>query len=62
MMDIMTREVQNSTITELIKKFNTESIGEQIETACKFVYPLQNVIVRKVKTLRKPKGDGKILV
>ncbi len=62
MMDIMTKEVQTSTITELIKKFNTESIGEQIETACKSIYPLQHVIVRKVKSLRKPKGDGNFFI
>lgn len=34
------------------------SIGTEIEKACRSVYPLQNVNVRKVKVLKKPKFDG----
>ena len=34
-----------------------ESIGKEIEKACHGVYPLQNVFIRKVKMLKKPKFD-----
>ena len=34
-----------------------ESIGKEIEKACSGVYPLQNVFIRKVKMLKKPKFD-----
>merc|ERR1711956_144606 len=34
-----------------------ESIGKEVEKACSGIYPLQNVFVRKVKMLKKPKFD-----
>ena len=34
-----------------------ESIGHAIEKACQSIFPLQNVCIRKVKVLRKPKFD-----
>ena len=34
-----------------------ESIGMEIEKACQSIFPLQNVHIRKVKILRKPKFD-----
>ena len=34
------------------------SIGTEIEKACRSIYPLQHVNVRKVKVLKKPKFDG----
>jgi len=34
-----------------------ESIGLEIEKACRSIFPLQNVCIRKVKVLRKPKFD-----
>jgi small subunit ribosomal protein S3Ae len=57
MMDIMTKEAAASTLTELVRKFVTEYIGEQIKKSCQFIYPLSNVLIRKVKTLKKPKFD-----
>ncbi len=35
------------------------SIGQEIEKLCRGIYPLQNVNIRKVKVLKKPKFDGK---
>jgi small subunit ribosomal protein S3Ae len=32
-------------------------IGKQIEKTCSGVYPLQNVMIRKVKMLKAPKFD-----
>lgn len=61
MIEVITKEISSSTITELIQKFITESIGEQIEKACRFIYPLQNVVIRKVKSVRKPKLDAQKL-
>ena len=34
-----------------------ETIGQAIETACSTIYPLQDVFIRKVKMLKKPKFD-----
>ena len=39
-----------------------ESIGKEIEKACRSIYPLQNVYIRKVKILKAPKFDlGKLM-
>ena len=35
------------------------SIGSEIEKVCRSIYPLQNVNIRKVKVIKKPKFDGK---
>lgn len=68
MMEVMINEAQKSTLKELSKKLYaivninyifsvTESIGQQVLTECKKIFPLQNVIMKKVKLLKKPKFD-----
>jgi len=62
MVEIMQREGSSVDLKELVAKFIPETIGKEIEKACQGIYPLQNVFVRKVKTLRAPKLDlGKLL-
>ena len=34
-----------------------ETIPQEIEKRCQAIYPLQNVFIRKVKVLKKPKFD-----
>jgi ribosomal protein S3AE len=34
-----------------------DTYAEKITNACKFIYPLKDVTLRKVKTLRRPKID-----
>jgi len=57
MFEIMTTEVSNCDLKELVKKFVPEVIGHGIEKACQGIYPLQSVYVRKVKILKSPKFD-----
>jgi small subunit ribosomal protein S3Ae len=69
MMEVMINEAQKSTFKELTKKLYailninyifysiTESIGQQVLVECKKIFPLQNVIMKKVKLLKKPKFD-----
>jgi len=62
MVEIMTREASTVDLNELVAKLIPESIGREIEKATEGVYPLQNVLIRKVVTLRAPKTDlGKLL-
>lgn len=62
MEEIMTREASVVDLNELVRKFIPEVIGSQIEKATQGIYPLQNVYIRKVKTLRAPKMDlGKLM-
>lgn len=57
MREIMTRESTSCELKELVNKFIPEVIGKEIEKACQGVYPMQNVYIRKVKMLKKPKFD-----
>jgi len=62
MIDIITREASVADLNELVVKFIPEAIGREIEKATEGIYPLQNVLIRKVKMLRAPKTDlGKLL-
>ncbi|KAJ2482907.1 ribosomal 40S subunit protein S1B [Coemansia sp. RSA 2131] len=62
MVEIMTNEVQSSTMREVVQKFIPESIGREIEKACHSIYPLQNVLIRKCKLIKAPKVDAQKLL
>jgi small subunit ribosomal protein S3Ae len=59
MFEIMTEESSKCDLKELVQKFTSfpESMAAEIEKRCQSIYPLQNVCIRKVKMLKKPKFD-----
>jgi small subunit ribosomal protein S3Ae len=57
MVEIMQKEASSVDLSELVAKLIPEVIGREIEKATQGIYPLQNVLIRKVKMLRKPKTD-----
>ena len=59
MFEIMTEEASKCDLKELVQKFiaQPDSIGAEIEKKCQSIFPLQNVLIRKVKMLKKPKFD-----
>jgi small subunit ribosomal protein S3Ae len=57
MIDIITAEAGKVQLRELVKKLIPESIGKEIEKQTQGIYPLKDVLVRKVKILKKPKFD-----
>lgn len=59
MFQIMTDEASKCDLKELVMKFISmpESIAQEIEKRCQAIFPLQNVCIRKVKVLKKPKFD-----
>ena len=60
MFEIMTRESNNCDLKQLFEKILPDSIGtigKQIEKECQGIYPLQNVFIRRVKILKRPKVD-----
>jgi len=58
MVEIMSREGSNCDLHTLVQtKLITELIGREITKATEGVYPLQNVMIRKVKMLKAPKTD-----
>jgi len=50
-------EIQKNTLRELFKKLLTDQVGKQITKDCSKIFPLENVLIRKVKVLKKPKFD-----
>merc|ERR1712224_1002900 len=40
-----------------LKKLIPEALGKEIEKATRGIYPIQNCLIRKVKTVKKPKFD-----
>lgn len=59
MFDIMTEEASKCDLKELVQKFisTPDTLGAEIEKKCQSIFPLQNVYIRKVKMLKKPKFD-----
>jgi len=57
MTTIMSEQASKSDLKDLYLKFLPEVIGTEIQKACQGIFPLQNVFVRKVKVLKKPKFD-----
>lgn len=57
MIEVMVREASSVELKDLVAKFIPEIIGREIEKETQGIYPLQNVFIRKVKTLRAPKVD-----
>jgi small subunit ribosomal protein S3Ae len=53
----MVNECQKSTLKELFKKFIGDQIGKTITKECSKIFPLENVLIKKVKVLKKPKFD-----
>jgi small subunit ribosomal protein S3Ae len=62
MISIITKEVTNNELKEVVKKLIPDNFASDIQRTCGGIYPLQDVYIRKVKVLKKPKFDlGKLL-
>lgn len=59
MFEIINEEATKSDLKELVQKLvaSPEPIAAEIEKKCFNIYPLENVFIRKVKVLKKPKFD-----
>merc|ERR1712001_6876 len=57
MTDIITREVSSSDLKELVNKLIPDSMSVDITKVCQGIYPLHDVHIRKVKTIRRPRFD-----
>lgn len=57
MMEIMLAEVTKKSLKDLFKSMIQDTVGKQITKECSKIFPLENVLVRKVKVLKKPKFD-----
>lgn len=57
----MNEEVAKKSITQLCNLLNGEELSKKIKAATSFIYPLNNITIRKVKLVKRPKVDGKPL-
>lgn len=57
MIKIIAREATTCELKDLVSKFIPEMIGNQIEKSCQGIFPLRDVLIRKVKVLKTPKFD-----
>ena len=56
--EIINKEATTSNLSDLVAKLNhIDQFPKAISKACQFIYPLSAVLIRKVKTLKKPKFD-----
>jgi len=56
--EIVTKEATTSNLADLVAKFNhVDQFPKLITKACQFIYPLSGALIKKVKTLKKPKFD-----
>jgi small subunit ribosomal protein S3Ae len=56
--EIINKEASTSNLTDLVAKLNhVDQFPKQIVKACQFIYPLSGAVIKKVKTLKKPKFD-----
>jgi len=55
---ILQKEASTHSVTDFARWMLTDAPAEAITKACQFIYPLNNVIIRKVKMLKKAKLDS----
>jgi small subunit ribosomal protein S3Ae len=56
--EIITKEASTSNLSDLVAKLNhVDQFPKLITKACQFIYPLSGALIKKVKTLKKPKFD-----
>lgn len=62
MVEIITSDVTTGDLREVVNKLIPDSIAKDIEKKCQSIYPLHDVMIRKVKVLKKPKFElGKLM-
>merc|ERR1712118_246787 len=57
MTEIIANEAGKVQLRDLVKKLIPESIGKEIEKQTQGIFPLKDVLIRKVKIMKKPKFD-----
>lgn len=57
MINIITKEVGSDDLKGVVNKLIPDSIASDIMKACQGIYPLQDVYIRKVKVMKRPRFD-----
>jgi small subunit ribosomal protein S3Ae len=62
MHEIIARFVTKNTLKDLVDQLINERLSVEIVKQCKKIYPIQNCIIRKVKTIKRPRFDSKFIL
>ena len=57
--DIVNAQVSKANMVDVLNLLLSDTLSGDIKKATRFIFPLTNIFVKKVKTLKKPKFDGK---
>jgi small subunit ribosomal protein S3Ae len=57
MVDVITKEVSKCSLKDLVVKLINEKIPTEITQQAKKIFPIANCIIRKVKTVKRPRFD-----
>ena len=57
MVEVITKEVAKCTLKDVVVKLITDKIPTEISTQAKKIFPVHNCIIRKVKTIKRPRFD-----
>ena len=57
MTKIITRVCKSSTLKDLVGKVLGKELPEEMLQKCKHIFPLENVTIRKVKSIKRPRVD-----
>lgn len=55
--EVINKLTKDHNLSDIVSKLTTDDIPEEAKKACAYIYPLSHVIIKKVKTLKKPKFD-----
>ena len=59
MRDIISKFVKKNTLKDVVNNLIHEKLAYEMTAEAKKIFPIQNCIIRKVKTLKRPRYDGK---
>jgi len=57
MVEVITKEVSKSSLKDIVVKLINEKIPTEITQQAKKIFPISNCIIRKVKTIKRPRFD-----
>ena len=58
MTKIITKVCKASTMKELVYKVLGNEITDEMTKKCKAIFPLENITIRKVKSIKRPRVDA----
>jgi len=56
--DILNKQISKTNVNQLVQYLTGDQYTMEIEKSAKFIFPLNNVLIKKVKVLKRPKIDA----